>query len=104
MKQKTYNCRLIAGKDGKCQSLILEGDLGLRNSSAIGTFLNSAKFNSEKIIIQLRNVEKLDITTIQYLIALQHHLILNKVQTEINAELPEEITRLLGNTGFSSLL
>lgn len=104
MKQKSFNCKINEGDNPGSQTLILEGDLGLRNSSAIGTFLNSATFNCEKVTIHLKNVEKIDITTIQYIKSLQQQLLASRVKTEIISDLPDELKRLLGNTGFSSLL
>jgi anti-anti-sigma regulatory factor len=104
MKQKTFNCKINQGDNPGSLTLILEGDLGLRNSSAIGTFLNSTAFDCEKVTVHLKNVEKLDITTLQYIKALQQQLQASRVKTEIISDLPDELKRLLGNTGFSSLL
>jgi ABC-type transporter Mla MlaB component len=103
MKQKTFNCKINEGDNPGSQTLVLEGDLGMRNSSAIGTFLNSATFNCEKVTVHLKNVEKLDVTTIQYVKALEQQLLRNQLQVGIVAELPEELKRLLANSGFSTL-
>jgi ABC-type transporter Mla MlaB component len=103
MKQKTFNCKINEGDNPGSQTLVLEGDLGMRNSSAIGTFLNAATFNCEKVTVHLKNVEKLDVTTIQYVKALEQQLLRNQLQVGIVAELPEELKRLLANSGFSTL-
>lgn len=103
MKQKTFNCKIVAGKDLTSQTLVLEGDLGMRNSTAIGAFLNSAVFNAENVNVHLKNVEKLDITTIQYVKALEQQLVRNNLKVGIIAELPDELKSLLANSGFSTL-
>ena len=104
MKQKSFNIRNITGKGDKAQTLILEGDLGIKNAAAMTKTLLSLKFNGEKLIFNLRKVEKLDITTIQVVRSFEKHLTDMGIKIEITSEFSDDIKKLLANTGFTSSL
>lgn len=102
MKQKTYNIRNNSGTGGNEQSLVLEGDLSIRNSPSILKALQGAKLEAETNIISLKNVEKLDITTLQLLWSLKKKIEGAGKKLVFDAELSADIRRLMANTGFSS--
>ncbi len=104
MKQKSFNIRNITGKGDKAQTLILEGDLGIKNAAAMTKTLLSLKFNGEKLIFNLRKVEKLDITTIQVVRSFEKYLTDMGIKIEITSEFSDDIKKLLANTGFTSSL
>lgn len=94
----------VYSKDTKVLTISLEGDLGIKNSEAIIEALRSLKFTANSIIISLRNIEKLDITTIQTLRAFRDYLSGRGLAVETKTDLPQEIDRLLTNTGFGKTL
>jgi anti-anti-sigma regulatory factor len=104
MKNKTFNIRTLIDKDLKEQSVIFEGDLGLNNAEAIKKTIQTLKLNGEAFTIHLKNVEKLDITLIQIIKALRIALFNKGKKTKILSELPQDIERLLKNTGFDKTL
>jgi len=104
MKNKTFNIVSMNGKGTKGQTIVLEGDLGIKNTEAIKNALQSLKINSDTITFKLRSVEKLDITSIQNIRALKNALTEKGKNVSVTSELPPEIERLLNNTGFDNTL
>jgi len=103
MKGKTFSIMSLNSK-GKGQTILFEGDLGIKNSEAIRSTIQTMKFNSDNLTIQLRNVEKLDITSVQNIRALRKLLFSRGKKVTTVSELPQEIERLLTNTGFDNNL
>lgn len=102
MKSKTFN--IVSSKGPKGVTVILEGDLGIKNTEAVRNALMALKLNSDSVTFHLKNVEKLDITSIQNIRALKNNLVSQGRKVTVNAELPPEIERLLKNTGFENTL
>jgi hypothetical protein len=103
MKNKTFIIKTLYNKDSKSQTVVFEGDLGIKNAESIKTSVQTLKINSDSVSIHLKNVEKLDITTIQILRAMRFDLTGKGKKINIILELPHEIERLLNNTGFDKL-
>jgi len=104
MKSKTFIIKTSNDKNSKTVTVILEGDLGIKNAVAIKNSIQAIKFNTNSVVLNLKNVEKLDITTVQTINALRTALRSNGQKTELIAELPADIEKLLKNTGFSKTL
>lgn len=104
MKNKTFLIKTLNSKDTKEQSVVFQGDLGIKNAEAIRNAMQALTFSSESVIIQLKNVEKLDITSIQNIRALKNSLKENGKKVEVYSELSQELERLLTNTGFDKSL
>lgn len=104
MKNRSFSVVGIDGKGSKGKTVVFEGDLGIKNAEAIRTTVSTMKYTSDAITIHLKNVEKLDITTIQNIRALRKKLNDGGKKITIKSELPQEIERLLGNTGFDNTL
>jgi anti-anti-sigma factor len=104
MKNKTFLIKNLTGKDPKVQTLTFEGDLGIKNAEEIKKTIQTMKFSADLVSLQLKNVEKLDITTIQTIIALKNSLKTRGKDVSLTSALPQEIERLLSNTGFEKIL
>lgn len=104
MKAKTFNILTLDSKGAKEQTIVFEGDLGIKNTEAIRSAIQTLKFKSDTINLHLKNVEKLDITSIQNIRALRKALYDRGKNVTTTAELPPEIERLLKNTGFDNSL
>jgi anti-anti-sigma regulatory factor len=104
MKPKTYNIKISDNKEPGSQTVIVEGDLSFKNAIAVKKTLHSLKLNGDTVIFQLKNVERLDITSIQSIRAIRNSLNIMGKNTHIRGELPPEIERLLKNTGFDNTL
>ena len=103
MKNKTFIIKTLNNKDPKSQTVVFEGDLGIKNAELIKTTVQTLKFNSDSVSIHLKSVEKLDITTIQTLRAMKIALTGKGKKINMIFELPHEIERLLKNTGFDKI-
>ena len=104
MKNKTFIIKTLNSKDTKGQTLLFQGDLGIKNAIAIKDAIQVLKINTESVTIQLKNVEKLDITTIQNICALRNSLTATGKKVDVHLELFQDIERLLLNTGFKITL
>jgi len=104
MKNRTFSIKTQTGRDPKTQTVVFEGDLGIKNAENILDTIRTMKFTGESVMINLKSVEKLDITTIQSLRALKRELTAGGKKVEINATLSPETDRLLKNTGFDKTL
>jgi len=103
MKNKTFIIKTLNNKDSKSQTVVFEGDLGIKNAELIKNTVQALKFNSDSVSIHLKSVEKMDITTIQILRALKIALTSRGKKISMIMELPHEIERLLKNTGFDNI-
>jgi anti-anti-sigma regulatory factor len=104
MKSRTFNIKTLNSKDPKNQTVVFEGDLGIKNAEGILETIRSLKFSAETVTLNLKSVEKLDITTIQNIRALKSELTTLGKKVEVNAQINPEIERLLINTGFDKTL
>jgi anti-anti-sigma regulatory factor len=104
MKSKTFNIRTSNNNSSKVQTIHLEGDLGINNSVAIKKSIAEMSFTGETVAIQIKNVERLDVTFLQILRALKTSLEKDGKKTDIISEIPKDIELLLLNTGFETTL
>jgi anti-anti-sigma regulatory factor len=104
MKNKTFNIKTSNNNSSKVQTILLEGDLSINNSVAIKKSVQAMSFTGDSVVIQIRNVDRMDITFLQTLKALKTSIEMNGKKTEINSEIPKEIELLLLSTGFETTL
>ena len=100
MKSQTFKIRNSINKKSSVQVLLFEGDLGIRNAEAILKSVQDLKFDLERVSIHLRNIEKIDLTTIQTIRALRTFLTGLGKSTDVLCDIPQDIEKLLINTGF----
>lgn len=104
MKNKTFLIKTSNNKDTKEHTLLLQGDLGIKNAEALREAIMALKFGTDTIVIELKNVEKLDLTTIQNVTALKNSLMESGKKVDIRLDVSQDIERLLNNTGFKVTL
>jgi anti-anti-sigma regulatory factor len=104
MKNKTFIIKTLNSKDSKSQTVVFEGDLGIKNAEAIKNTVETLKLNSDTVSFHLKSVEKLDITTLQTIRAFSKVLTDKGKNISMVTDLPQEIERLLKNTGFDKIL
>lgn len=104
MRNKTFSIKSAINKDSKVQTLTFEGDLGIKNCESIRNTLLAIKFNNGPVTLHLKNVEKLDITSIQIIRAVRKAVASGGGNTEVRMDLSQEISRLLTNAGFGKEL
>ncbi|HEX2920462.1 MAG TPA: STAS domain-containing protein [Bacteroidales bacterium] len=101
MKNKTFTFKTSPGNKNGLQEIKLEGDLGIRNAVDLKSMLDTVKISGDNIIINLREVEKIDVTTIQNLVLFRNIQETNKRTTTVSAvDLDKETGKLLINSGF----
>jgi anti-anti-sigma regulatory factor len=104
MKNKTFNISISDNKNLKSQTLLIEGDLCIKNAVAIKQILQSIKLKGDSMTFQLKNVERIDITFIQLIRSFRIFLKDSGVETFIKTDLNQETERLLRNAGFDNTL
>jgi hypothetical protein len=104
MKNKTFIIKTLNEDGSKAETLVIEGDLGIKNAEAIKSAIKSINIKMNSVKIYLKNVGKLDITTIQTIRAFSNDLGNKGKTVSLIAELPSEIERLLTNTGFDKII
>jgi anti-anti-sigma regulatory factor len=104
MKNKTFSIKTSANKNAGTQTVVIEGDLGINNAEAIKKAVSAIKFNAENITLELRNIEKFDITSIQLFRAFKNNFTGKGEKINVISEFPQEIERLLVNTGFETFI
>jgi anti-anti-sigma factor len=104
MKNKTFNIKTLINKVTKVQTIIFEGDLGIKNAEAIKKVIQKIKFSDYPVTLHLKNIEKLDITSIQIIRVLRKDLIKKGGETDLILEISQNIEQLLKNTGFDRIL
>jgi anti-anti-sigma regulatory factor len=104
MKNRTFNIKALNSKDPRIQTVIFEGDLGIKNAGIIHETIQSLKISAESVTLSLKSVEKIDITTIQNIRALRNELTSQGKKVEVTTNLTPEIERLLRNTGFDKTI
>lgn len=102
MKQKTFSLKTV--KKQSHSELVLGGDLSIKNAPAICKALAAADCAVEKIELNLRDVTRLDLTTIQTIAAFRNHLTENGCGLLISATLSEDIQKLMTNAGLAGII
>ncbi len=102
-KDISYSVRLKVDNKTKMQTLILEGELGIGNADAIKSKLQTLNFTSD-LSIKIKNVETLDLSSLQLIYSLVKTLHSKGFKTSIESELPERMQESLRNTGFLDIV
>ncbi|MCP4311681.1 MAG: hypothetical protein GY790_10495 [Bacteroidetes bacterium] len=104
MSKASFHNTIKRDKKTGIQTIVLGGDLSIRNAVAIQKKLNAVKYTGDVISIQLKNVENLDITIVQMVYSLTNTLAGQDKIFEINSELPEDLEKVLANAGFREMI
>jgi ABC-type transporter Mla MlaB component len=102
MKQETYVVSNSREENGDYE-LVFEGDLGIKNITSIKKSLALTEFRECNVRINFRNVEKLDLSTIQILDSYKRTLNDNGCKTVVSAVFPEDLQGLILKSGLSSI-
>ncbi len=102
-KDISFNVRLKVDNKTKMQTLVLEGELGISNANAIKAKLLAMNFTSD-LSIKIKNVETLDLSSLQLIYSLVKTLHSKGLKANIESELPERMQESLRNTGFLDIV
>lgn len=80
----------------------MKGDLSIRNARAIRDRLSRISFAEPELEMNLEDVERIDLTVIQILRALQCRAEARGVQVQMNLALTEDMQGMLTRVGFGS--
>ncbi|MGE5419009.1 MAG: hypothetical protein ACM3UT_02440 [Chloroflexota bacterium] len=103
MKTATFKISSSEVNNGEIIEIVLEGDLSIRNAAAILKSIRSLKSGYDTATLKLRNVAKLDITTLQTIRVFKNKLSAEGKNARVEADIPEETRKLLRNSGFDTL-
>jgi hypothetical protein len=104
MTTPTFNVHSRFDKKSKTQVLLLEGEFGLKYIDRIKSRIDSIHFDSSKITIELKDINSIDLSTIQLVYSLKKTLCDKGKTVNIISEIPEDIIPVLRNTGFHDFL
>ncbi|PKP10388.1 MAG: hypothetical protein CVU09_06985 [Bacteroidetes bacterium HGW-Bacteroidetes-4] len=101
---KEFTLTATKDKSAGTTNLTLQGKLNVSHMTELHKELQKATKGSKKIKITLSKVEDADVSTIQLLKAFENTCIANKIETEFQLNLPEDIENLFTKAGLSNLL
>lgn len=104
MKTPDYRITTTEADEGHILEIVIEGDLGLKNAGRIYKALRMLKTSCGTVNLKLKNVGRLDITTLQTVRVFRNMLSEQGKSLKAEAELGEEVQGLLRNSGFSTIL
>ena len=100
MKAKTYKLSISKNrKNPKQGNIKFEGDLTVKNINEITETISKNIKNFEQLTINVNNVENLDITFIQMLLAIKKSYQLLK----INSDIPAHVSGIIKNSGLNDI-
>ena len=99
-----YQIKITNNKKDKAVSIELTGLLNVSNISNIKTEISTAINKSKQVELNINNVEDVDLSLIQFLIALKQHSKSSKFKITINLNLNNESPELFNRAGFSNIL
>jgi len=89
--------------NSRITTMVIEGDLIIRDSHEIKEALLNLLENYQDIDIQLKNIERIDITALQLLAALSGSALKQGKIVKYSFEETEYISTVLNNSGFNKL-
>lgn len=89
-----------SGKKEEQVSIRLEGDLTIRNMEALKEKLAPLTEQAEKLSMEVRNVESMDLSFIQLIQSLSQSMTANGKGLSVSLSLQKEVKELLEKTGF----
>jgi anti-anti-sigma regulatory factor len=104
MTTQTFSVHSRYDKKSKTQVLLLEGEFGLKYIDRIKSRIDSINFDSNKIVIELKDINSIDLSAIQLVYSLKKTLCDKGKVVNIVSEIPEEIIPIIRNTGFYDFL
>ena len=101
MKKNNLKIELNKGDgNGQANTISLEGELTLHNIETIWDRLREEVLKNNKLIIELRNVENMDLSCLQLLSSIQRF----NSNVKVKMNLSDQLETLLLRGGFSALL
>jgi MFS superfamily sulfate permease-like transporter len=104
MTTPTFNVHTRVDKKSKTQVLLLEGEFGLKYIDRIKSRIDSINFDSSNIVIELKNINSIDLSTVQLVYSLKKTLCDKGKTVNIVSEIPEDIVPIIRNAGFYDFL
>jgi ABC-type transporter Mla MlaB component len=104
MTTPTFSVHTRYDKKSNTQVLLLEGEFGLKYIDRIKSRIDSINFDSNKITIELKDINSIDLSTIQLVYSLKKTLCDKGKMVKIVSEIPEDIIPLIRNAGFYDFL
>lgn len=100
MTTPTFSVHTRYDKKSNTQLLLLEGEFGLKYIDRIKSRIDSIKFESNNIIIELKDISSIDLSTVQLVYSLKKTLCDKGKMVKIVSEIPEDIIPIIRNAGF----
>lgn len=100
----TYLLKAETSKKDKKTMLTLQGMLNISNINAIDAEFRKAIKDQQSVQIELKNVDDVDMTMMQYLKIFQLHAKKNNIECKIIYSFNEDNTQLLKKAGLLNLL
>jgi len=104
MKDQPFSIKTSLNQASNSLTIIFEGDLGIKNAEEIKNTIQTIDISGDSVTMHLKNVENLDITSIQTIMALRIFLNSKGKKTNLLLEIPQNIERLLKNTGLDKTM
>lgn len=100
MNTTKFNIRTRIDKKTNIQHLMLEGDLSINYIEQVKARVDALNIESADIVIELKKIESIDLSTIQLVHSLRKTLIEKGKSIKLISEMPEDVKPLLKNSGF----
>jgi ABC-type transporter Mla MlaB component len=104
MTTPTFSVHTRFDKKSNTQVLLLEGEFGLKYIDRIKSRIDSINFDSSKIVIELKDINSIDLSTVQLVYSLKKTLCDKGKTVNIVSEIPEDIIPIIRNAGFYDFL
>ena len=103
---KEHNFYFKSSKDRKTNtsSVVLKGELSIRNASGILKKINGTKITGENVAIKVEDVDNMDITFIQLISSFSNTLKAQGREVTVESSLPEHTAKLIENSGLKGIL
>ena len=99
-----FNIHSIKDENSITQHVIIEGDVGVNFIDQVKMKIESIQIDGREIIIDLKNIESFDISSVQLMYSLKKTLGDQGKSVELKSEFPENIIILLRNSGFEEII
>lgn len=104
MHPPIFSVRIRKDRKSKNQHIILAGDIGIKCIDQIKSRIESIEIGSREVVIELKNIHSIDLSTVQLIYSLRKSLGDKGIKAELVSDIPEELILILRNTGFDDLI
>lgn len=104
MNTPTFNIRSRNDKKSKIQHLILEGEFDIKYIDRIKSRIDSINFESNEIIIELKEIDSFDLSTVQLVYSLKKTLHSKGKKVKIISDILDDNIPVIRKAGFTDLL